>query len=98
MKTTALLLAFFLAPAAAFAGRIRIDPPAPDSKAAVAITVGGVWNSGCVPRNAVATVSGSVITIVLDAVVTGGCTANVPPWEATVNLGSLAPGAYEVRA
>ncbi|HVE48876.1 MAG TPA: hypothetical protein VNG69_04560 [Casimicrobiaceae bacterium] len=67
----------------------------------VAITLSGIWPSGCVPQTVQTTRIGFAVTILLPAVpVPGACTAVLTPFSVSVTVAGLDPGDYnaQVRA
>jgi len=84
--------------AIAAADTINFDPPNATVNHSVDAIVSGLWNSGCVlPAKSVA-VSGSIITLTIDANLPPGvgCTAAVTPYAAVFHLGILPAGSYTV--
>jgi hypothetical protein len=86
--------------AIAAADTIAFDPPSPTANHSVDAIVSGLWNSGCVPPAKSVVVSGSIITLTLDANVPPGigCTAAFTPYARIFHLGILPPGSYTVIA
>jgi hypothetical protein len=84
----------------ASADTIAFDPPGPTMNHSVDAIVSGLWNDGCVPSAKSVVVSGSAITLALDANVPAdiGCTLSVTPYARIFHLGVLAPGSYTVIA
>ncbi|MEA2328784.1 MAG: hypothetical protein QOE68_3743 [Thermoanaerobaculia bacterium] len=87
----------FLASVAA-ADTINFDPPNPTVNHSVDAIVSGIWNNGCVPPAKSVVVSGSIITLTLDANLPPGvgCTAAFTPYAALFHLGILPAGSYTV--
>lgn len=90
--TKGILIAIGFA-ASAFAGDLRIVPPAPDSSDQIIAEMGGTWNDGCVPNEPSVSRTGDEIVITLTTR-PGPCTSVVSPWSQTVKLGSLPPALY----
>jgi hypothetical protein len=84
----------------ASADTIAFDPPAATMNHSVDAIVSGLWNDGCVPPAKSVVVSGSTITLTLDANVPPdiGCTGAVTPYARIFHLGILPPGSYTVIA
>ncbi len=99
-RTSSLVLVSLLFASVAAADTIAFDPPAPTVNHSVDAIVSGLWNSGCVPPAKTVVVSGSAITLTLDANVPPdiGCLAAVTPYATIFHLGILPPGNYTVIA
>src|SRR3954465_2351160 len=84
----------------AAAPTIAFDPPAPTVNHSVDTIVSGLWNDACVPSAKNAVVSGSTITLTLDANLPPGvgCAAAGTPYARIFHLGILPPGSYTVIA
>src|SRR3954452_17635062 len=95
-----ILVSLLFAAAFAAAHTIAFDPPAPTVNHSVDAIVSGIWSSGCVPSAKNAVVSGSTITLTLDANLPPGvnCTAAGTPYARIFHLGILPPGSYTVIA
>ena len=89
----------FLASVAA-ADTIAFDPRGVTVNHSVDAIVSGLWNDGCVPPAKSVVVSGSTITLTLDANLPPGvgCLAAVTPYSALFHLGILPVGSYTVIA
>ncbi|MGA8806979.1 MAG: hypothetical protein WB973_03805 [Thermoanaerobaculia bacterium] len=88
----------FLAASASVADTIAFDPPAATVNHSVDAIVSGLWNDGCVPPAKNVAISGSTITLTLDANVLPdiGCTSAVTPYTTIFHLGILPAGSYTV--
>jgi hypothetical protein len=84
--------------AIAAADTINFDPPNPTANHSADAIFSGIWNNGCVPPVKSVVVSGSIITLTLDANLPPdvGCTAALTPYARIFHLGILPPGSYTV--
>jgi hypothetical protein len=84
--------------AIAAADTIAFDPPNPTVNHSVDAIVSGLWNDGCVPPAKSVAVTGSTITLTLDANLPPGvgCLAAVTPYATVFHLGVLPVGSYTV--
>jgi hypothetical protein len=84
----------------AAADTIAFDPPGPTVNHSVDAIVSGIWNTGCVPSAKNVVVSGSTVTLTLDANVPPdiGCTGAITPYARIFHLGILPAGSYTVIA
>ncbi len=96
LRTTAVALLLGVV-SSAYAGGLRFDPPAPDSRSFIQVTVGGMAN-GCIPHGGTVARSGSAITIRYPDPwpPNVACPAMILPWAETLPLGVLPPGVYQV--
>src|SRR3954451_7071961 len=95
-----ILLSLLFVASFAAADTIAFDPLAPTVNHSVDAIVSGIWSSGCVPSAKNAVVSGSTITLTLDANLPPGvnCAAAGTPYARIFHLGILPPGSYTVIA
>jgi hypothetical protein len=86
--------------AIAAADTIAFDPPGVTLNHSVDAIVSGLWNDGCMPPAKSAVVSGSTITLTLDANLPPdvGCLTAITPYAALFHLGILPAGSYTVIA
>lgn len=78
--------------------QIDIFPPAPSSSEMVTITSSGTWCDSCIPVYQSHHVIGNMIEIYAEAGYPGhACYMVLTPWEFSVEVGPLLPGAYTVR-
>ena len=70
------------------------DPPRPYEGEAVAVRIGGFWPSGAPPHAPHVSIEGNVITIDLQASLSGATV--MTPWGERVRLGRLPGGTYTV--
>jgi hypothetical protein len=94
------LLSLVFVASVAAADKIAFDPPAATVNHSVDAIVSGLWNNGCLPSAKRVVVSGSAITLTLDANVPSnvGCTGAITPYARIFHLGILPPGSYTVVA
>ncbi|HEV7488466.1 MAG TPA: hypothetical protein VGQ65_22555 [Thermoanaerobaculia bacterium] len=99
-RTTFLLFSLLFLVSAASADTIAFDPPGVTVNHSVDAIVSGLWNDGCVPPAKSVIVSGSTITLTLDANLPPGvgCLTAVTPYAALFHLGILPAGSYTVIA
>ncbi|MEA2417208.1 MAG: hypothetical protein QOI58_3865 [Thermoanaerobaculia bacterium] len=100
-RTSSLILVSLLFVASlAAADTIAFDPPAATMNHSVDAVVSGLWNNGCVPPAKSVVVSGSTITLTLDANLPPGvgCLTAITPYAALFHLGTLPAGSYTVIA
>jgi hypothetical protein len=99
-QTTFLVFSLLFLVSAASADTIAFDPPGVTVNHSVDAIVSGLWNDGCVLPAKSVVVSGSTITLTLDANLPPdvGCTAAVTPYAALFHLGILPVGSYTVIA
>src|SRR6187399_1386541 len=79
---------------------LRFDPPAPDARTPVSVTLSGLWGDGCPPLSAAATVTGNRINVRLE--VSQFPCPIIPiraiEYRVSAFIVTLAPGAYTVEA
>jgi hypothetical protein len=94
-----LLLLLFLVSVAS-ADTIAFDPPGPTVNHSVDAIVSGLWNNSCVPSAKNVVVSGSTITLTLDAnrPADVGCLTAITPYAQMFHVGILPAGSYTVIA
>lgn len=93
-----LVLLAIAAPLFAFDETIRIEPGNPSSTDPLKITVSGIWTSGCVPRFSAFDRNDRELTLRFSVRTDVPCTADLPPWSATVVVPALPAGKWDVRA
>jgi hypothetical protein len=80
----------------------RFDPPAPDSRTPVAITLSGIWGDGCPPLSATATVALATRTVNLRLEVSQFPCNLIPiravDYRVSAHVGVLAAGVYSIEA
>src|SRR4051812_12219458 len=94
-----LILALFLIASASIAAAdsIRFDPPVATGHTSVDAIVSTVA-FGCTPLQGGVTVTGTTVTLRINAIVPpgAGCGASIFPFTSTFHLGVLPPGLYDV--